>query len=286
MRNISASSINTYARCGRKWYFHYIEKIRKPTTSPHLIFGSSIHKAIEELSIGICNKDEMVLQDVQDCFTESWKKNIEDNDIIWNQTTQCNKLFSLGLQLLEEYYTYYSNYTPLIYKDEKGTYPAVELKFEVPIFNLDGTIDTENQFYGFIDLIARDNETKKIILFDHKTSSNPYTKFKVNSNIQLAVYAHAFRELIKMGRFPDIEEKKEHRAAFNVLVKKTRVTPYIDREFRNIKQLDIDNLMHEVRDFITAIDNKVFIPNFEDSCENPYIKCDYFEECQKFSYDS
>lgn len=278
MRNISISSYYTYANCGRRWKFQYEDKIRKPTTSPHLIFGSAIHKAIEDLSLSIAHKHSFSLSQMNDSFQESWKQGIETNEIVWMNKTQANKMFGLGLELISQYYKEFSGYKPLMYEDENGIKPAVELYFNAPIIKEDGSIDQENQFSGIIDLIAEDNRGN-VIVFDHKTSSDPYSDFQIQTNLQLVLYAYAYRHLFKQGKFPLGLAEKEDSVCFNVLVKKYRVEPWIEQQKRIIYQADINNLMEEIREYIRSIDSNIFIPNRGSHCDNSFVGCDYKEEC-------
>ena len=69
MKHISSTQLLIYANCSRQYYFHYIEKIIKPTTSPNLIYGSSLHKVLEILNKSLISTPltEKELLDISDC---------------------------------------------------------------------------------------------------------------------------------------------------------------------------------------------------------------------------
>ena len=276
MKNISISSFNTYTHCARQWKFNYIDKIRKPTTSPHLIFGSSIHKGIEALSWAMFEKRKFTLSDMNAVFQASWIDLIEKNEIVWNNKPQANKMYNLAMKLNEMYYTKYSNYMPICNGEGR---PAIELYFKAPIYKEDGSLDTENQFSGIIDLIAI-NDSGKLIVYDHKTSSAPYDDFKISSNLQLVLYAHAARHMISTGVFPGLDQKQEDMVCFNTLVKKYQVEPFIKRQTRKIYKKNINMLMQNVRDFIKLRDTEIYLPNYGDHCSNKFVGCDFLEECK------
>lgn len=285
-RKISFSSLNLYAACGRRWYFTYIEKIKKPIRSPHLAFGTSVHQAIENLSKSMVSKKIITLDQTLKSFTDTWVTHTGNKQIDWQSLNQANKMYNVGLELITQYYVQYSNYVPIEYLKDGKLEPAVEVRFKVPIFNpITQKYDEDNQLSGIIDLIAI-NKDGDLCVEDHKTSSAKYSSFKVNTSTQLILYAYAFRELIKQGVFPKINKKKEDYVGFNVLLKKYRVEPSIEQEYRKIKKNEITQFLYELQDIMRGIDNKIYIPNRTDMCDNKYIGCDFIKECQAFKYGS
>jgi CRISPR/Cas system-associated exonuclease Cas4 (RecB family) len=48
IKSISASAINSYYSCPRKFYLQYILKLKSPVESPHLKLGSDIHSKLSQ----------------------------------------------------------------------------------------------------------------------------------------------------------------------------------------------------------------------------------------------
>lgn len=71
---ISHSAIRTFTQCGRKYKFHYIDRLRSKTTSGALIFGSSIDKSLNEL---LETKD---LDKAIKAFDKSFRYNFINNE--------------------------------------------------------------------------------------------------------------------------------------------------------------------------------------------------------------
>ncbi len=73
-RYISFSSISTYLRCPLQYRFKYIDNLPEQTVSSALVFGTSIHRAVEhffhESLAGNPRPDLDILLDV---FQEGWR---------------------------------------------------------------------------------------------------------------------------------------------------------------------------------------------------------------------
>lgn len=61
MRNISASSINTYHSCPRKFYLQYVLRLKSPVESPWMEFGSRVHS---KLAQGIFESEDPIERDM------------------------------------------------------------------------------------------------------------------------------------------------------------------------------------------------------------------------------
>ena len=46
---ISNSAVNIYSTCSKKYYLHYVSRLRAKTVSSALIFGSTLDKALNQL---------------------------------------------------------------------------------------------------------------------------------------------------------------------------------------------------------------------------------------------
>lgn len=69
---LSASSITTFLRCGRQWYYAYVAGIRVPPTL-RLIRGIAVHKAVEtNMAQKLDTKEDLPVDDVLDAFGTAW----------------------------------------------------------------------------------------------------------------------------------------------------------------------------------------------------------------------
>jgi RecB family exonuclease len=69
---LSASSVNTFLRCGRQWYYAYVAGIRIPPTV-RLIRGIAVHKAVEtNMAQKVESKTDVPLDVVMDAYDNSW----------------------------------------------------------------------------------------------------------------------------------------------------------------------------------------------------------------------
>ncbi len=282
MKYISASQINIYSNCSRQYYFHYIEKILKPTSSPHLAFGSALHGALEKLNISM-GSVLLTLSEVFQEFDKIWKESIEKEEIIFKGNMH-DDLYDIGLKSLELYYKEFLNYEPIIYKNiVTGEVKfSAECEFKVPIYDLDGNYNENYDLYGFIDLVLK--KDNNIYIVDHKTAKEKYKDFDINTSIQLSLYSYAFREMIKQGCFPDLKRNKEDYVMYNVFVKNYKNhKPEIQQCNKKIMKRDINNIVYIINNFIKGIENEIWLPNFGSHCN---WMCDYKEECEKFKLSS
>lgn len=79
---LSASSVNTFLRCGRMWYFAYVAGIKVPPTL-RLIRGIAVHKAVEvNMFQKLTSKEDLPVDDVLDAYDTSWNTEAADGLLI------------------------------------------------------------------------------------------------------------------------------------------------------------------------------------------------------------
>jgi RecB family exonuclease len=75
---LSASSVTTFLRCGRQWYYAYVAGIRVPPTL-RLVRGIAVHKAVEtNMSQKVETKIDLPLDAVRDAYDTSWNAETSD----------------------------------------------------------------------------------------------------------------------------------------------------------------------------------------------------------------
>ncbi|MBO7276700.1 MAG: PD-(D/E)XK nuclease family protein [Bacteroidales bacterium] len=147
-KRFSASMINTYLDCGRKFYFKYIKKLTPPeeTDISYLVFGRLFHKSAERF---VESEYTLVETDCVNLAFEEFKDN-EKEVITQSEKDTCVKY----LEALKKYYK----------SDNKFLEAEKEIE-EVKIF-LDGFA---LNLYGVIDRIDTTKDGDYIVI-DYKTS--------------------------------------------------------------------------------------------------------------------
>lgn len=262
MKHLSASSLSLYADCSLKFKFHYIDKIYKPISSIHLVYGSAIHKALEHLNISLLSEKEG-LEDVFQEFHNIWNKEIKKNDI--RQGFYSDKLYKMGINTLEKFYYNNLDYEIL----------AIEQKFDVPIIYEDGKQE-KYTLYGLIDAIIK--RKNNIIIVDYKTSKERYEKFKIDTSLQLEIYSYAFRWMIENGFIDVGKKKKENFISYCVLLKDyDNLNGDIKIQKRKVD--GYEKLLKTIKTTVKGIENEIFIPNYNSMCKY----CDYKKECLEWN---
>jgi hypothetical protein len=174
--HISFSEFSKYQSCGHRHLIEKYLKLVEEETSIHLIFGNSIHKAIE---LGIKDKssvEERVLNFRED-FSREMHNNLKNSpdfnelDNYLNQGENIIKTLSTE-KILEKY-----------------NIVGVELPLYEKIYSI-------FHFKGFIDLILQDKKTNRYVIVDWKTSGEAWDVSKKKKDItfmaQMRLYKYFF----------------------------------------------------------------------------------------------
>jgi hypothetical protein len=174
--HISFSEFSKYQSCGHR---HLIEKYLKlvgEETSIHLIFGNSIHKAIE---LGIKDKssvEERVLN-----FREDFSREMHNNLKNSPDFNELDNYLNQGENIIETLST-----EKIL---EKYNIVGVELPLYEKIYSI-------FHFKGFIDLILQDKKTNRYVIVDWKTSGEAWDVSKKKKDItfmaQMRLYKYFF----------------------------------------------------------------------------------------------
>lgn len=201
-RILSASSINTYLQCPRKFFYQYIKKL--PTKdSIYLLRGSIVHEVLEDFydlddKLEKTNFDEIkdwFLTKIKETFSIKWKQNEEKlmNLGLDNQTLMF--FFNESILMLE-------NWTKIIFNKIQKVMNEKKINFNQAFLLLKPIRESyyksdKMKIHGYIDAIHEfDN---KIIIIDYKTSKS--SELKDTYKLQLGLYALLYQE--KHNKFPD-----------------------------------------------------------------------------------
>ncbi len=175
---LSFSRIDSYRNCPRRFRYDYIDRLPR-VPSPHLSFGSSIHRALEafyDRKLPDCPTEEELLGLLYD----SW------------ETTGFRELPR------EEQIGFYRHAQDVLRRFHRRAAPtyrlpaATEAWFELPI-------GYEAVVVGSIDRIDADDDGALHVI-DYKTNRKAKDRARVAGSLQLAIYALACRHLF--GRLP------------------------------------------------------------------------------------
>jgi hypothetical protein len=169
----SYSSLSLYESCSYCYYLKYICGIKQKWVSHNLIFGTLIHKILE---------NEEILEDalrLDKLIDEIIEKNL------WNKYLKGSSTAKIKSDVKKAGTVIQKN--PLIREDKT---PVVKKKKELEAFvSMDGWV-----LQAKIDGASDRNE-----LIEHKTSSSKYTLEKIQESHQHVLYELAFQHAIGIG---------------------------------------------------------------------------------------
>ena len=263
--HLSASSINEYVECSLLYKFGRIDKLQMEFQSDALLFGTCIHRVLEEYYSARMIGDRMLLKDVHEFFVFKWLEIAKGRtDIKYADGKDYNSYLMYGRDLLTAWY----NKLP----DDNFTILAIEEAFS---FNLPGI---PIPIIGAMDLVEQDN-SGTIIITDFKTSGRAYSKDEVDSNQQLTMYQIA----AKQNGYAD----HEILLRFDTLIK-TKV-PRCEQYWTTRTELDERRLIKKARQVWDGISKEVFVANDTSwKCKGCAYKqaCDAYLEGEEYDQAS
>lgn len=234
---LSASQVNEYNDCGLSYKFNYVDGKRPDFIPDSLVFGTSIHAALEYLFRCKQYGHDHSLESLLASFEDSWSAETKPAPgIKYREGDDYNTLLEKGKAMLTEYW----NSAP---KDD-FTVIGVEEQFKFEIPELDVPI------FGKIDLIQED-EQGTIVITDFKTSSKAYSQDDILSDFQLTLYNMAIKSL---GY-----EDREILVKFDVLLKTKK--PRFEQYYISKTDIDEKRAIKKMVQVYNGIWKEVFVPN-------------------------
>ena len=217
IKSVSFSQYAMWLKCPRQWKLSYIDKLAPYEESINTAFGTGIHAAIQEYlrvlyGVGAPEADGVDAYGIfEKAFDEKLKKMTpateeqlklpkEELDELGVLTPDAVAEFKNDGRVILDHVMSYgirSKHFP----SKKYEVLGIELPLEIPIRN--GTI----LYKGFLDIVLRDRQTKKILILDFKTSTrgwNKYQKMDRTKIDQLLLYKRFYNQLFKVP-MADIE---------------------------------------------------------------------------------
>lgn len=275
-KTISVSKIMCLMQCRQKYYFKYELKI-KEELKYWLTRGVIFHSLTEEF---LYNQDKEL-----DYFVEKGKLLFDeadkDNLLTLPKYLKKDQVLNHILGGFSSYYKHVKDINGVNtfeYYDGKNAKQSIELEFRIPFYDvktMKPIPGIEYDLHGFIDLISFDSHNGYSIR-DHKLHKNEYTDFQVETNLQLALYAYAFKFLYLQGCFEELTKKNKiiTRAGFNSVKigKECLLTP-INYDIDDDKLIGAVNI---VIDYIKSLQQNIWTPHYSEMCE---YACGYKEPC-------
>jgi len=253
--HLSASSILSYCDCSLAYRFGRIDKLPMEFKADAMIFGTCIHRVLEQFYSAKMIGEKLLLKDVHQIFETTWKGIAEKrNDIRYAVGNDFKTLLMYGKDLLTAWY----NKLP----DDNFTILAIEEAFS---FTLPGI---PIPVIGAYDLLEIDSYGT-LIITDFKTSGRSYSRDEVDQNQQLTMYQLAAKNSGYLNQ--------EILLRFNTLIK-TKVPKYIEY-WTTRSELDERRLINKAAQVWDGITKGVFIANDTSwKCKG----CSYSQACDEY----
>lgn len=235
--HLSASSISDYLECSLSYKFRRVDQIEFEHTSDSLLFGSTIHKCIEEYYQAKMKNHIIPLETLLKRFEEQWKEMLDlETKVIFKEGKDAETCLQEGKALL----TVFHQELPQDSMKVIGT----ETPFSIQIPGLPIPI------IGCMDLLLQDS-SGNIVIVDHKTSSKAFSQDDVDNSMQLTIYHMA----AKHYGYSDTEILLR----YDALIKTKK--PKFDQYYTSRTEEDEQRLVKKIQHVWDAIEKEVFIPN-------------------------
>jgi putative RecB family exonuclease len=253
--HLSASSIGDYVECSLLYKLGRVDRLPMELKPDAMLFGTCIHKVLEEFYLEKMSGNRLLLKDVHRIFETTWTKIAEGRtDIKYAAGKDFKTLLMLGKDLLSAWY----NKLP----EDDFRVLAIEEPFSC---NLSGI---PIPIIGQMDLVEEDS-SGTIIITDFKTSARAYSIDEVDQNQQLTFYQIA----AKNNGFDD----REILLKFDTLIKTK--TPKFEQYWTTRSDIDERRLITKVKQVWDGISKQVYVPNDTSwKCKN----CSYKKACDEF----
>ena len=170
---ISYSQYAQWSKCPASWKFDKIDKLGKFDGSISTIFGTAIHEAIQDYLVIYFNKGSIeaeqfdYLGKFKEVFLSEFKKETDRGTII--SLDDCREHIEDGKEILE----YVLSRKVREKHFSRTEYELIGIEVEI-----DEEICNNVKIKGFIDLVLFNKITKKIKIFDIKTSTRGWNKYQ------------------------------------------------------------------------------------------------------------
>ena len=235
--HLSASAINDYIECGLLFKFSRIDKAKRDFTPDAMVFGTVIHRVLEQFYLARMDGEFMELETIHQIFENCLTIALQNaSDIKYSKGKNHDIYRSQGKALLSAWHEGFV--------EDAFQVLATEAPFS---FNL---LDLPVPIIGALDLVEED-ETGTVIITDFKTSAKAYSAQQIDQNQQMTVYHMAARK----NGFAD----REILLRLDCLIKTK--TPKFEQYYTTRDQTDETRLTAKILKVWDGIQKGVFVPN-------------------------
>lgn len=245
---VSASRLNLFLSCRLKFYFRYVQRIKKSKT-PALHVGGSVHAVLKAWNKARWLKRPLTLKQLHDEYSRAWV-NETDGVVEWESDQERDSEKATGWRLIETYI-------------RESNIPSESRPDAVEV-----SVEADLHYHGLPILIGILDLVQCGEIIDYKTSSQTPNSEKVihTTEVQTSVYAVLYRE--STG-------KEEQGIELHHLVKLknpklviTSTPPMTDQQQMRLFRL--------IEAYIDGLERRDFVPSPGLQC----VSCEYFNECR------
>jgi hypothetical protein len=204
----SATAIDEFLSCRRKYYFNRIQNIKPVERPDALDFGSAVHRGLESIMRSMANTDDGDREfeeaiNAREIAREYALQAVRDyaEEYCMNDESKCK-----ALALID-------SYIDLYFLDDLKDFEvlAIEQYFEAPINEVP---DVKTCMHGYFDGVVKNRNTGEIYVMEHKTTGMMGDDYLAKSHIDWQVIIYMLACKHKYGRcdgvFYDAISKPKH----------------------------------------------------------------------------
>lgn len=194
--SVSFSQLQTYLSCPHKWQLQYKENVGIYDYNIHMVFGSALHEALQNY-ITIMYEESGAAADRFDTNTffkkklfEIYNENVKrNNGNHFSSPTEMREFYNDGLDILD------------FIRKKRGSYFSKKgwhlVGVEIPLMIQPNNFVNNIFFKGYLDLVLYHEPSQTFKIFDIKTSTRGWDKYKKKDEkklYQLILYKKYFAE--------------------------------------------------------------------------------------------
>lgn len=245
---LSASRVNCWRQCRRKFYFRYVKKLpSKPTAALHL--GKVLHATLQAWNHARWSRKPLTRIQLEEACSRLWQKEQQLHPVQWKSADEEGSQKEKAISCLRAYLD-----SQVIPEDEAIL--AVEVRLEA-------TFDGLPPLVGIVDLVREGG-----VIVDFKTTAKTpdleVTEF--THDLQLTTYAVLFRETTGF---------REQGVQLHHIVK-TKTPKVVVQDIEDIDDAKVAGFKEVLHHFVRSVEKEDWSasPNF--MCGG----CDYFQQCK------
>lgn len=252
--SISASRLNLWNSCRLKFWFRYVEQIRKPV-APALHVGSVVHAVLQAWNLARWRREDSGTDAMRAVFEENWTPQNGDKPIAWDEGTEIVQKAS-AWSLVETYFR-----DSPIPKDERPE--AVEVRVEADMRQMGLP-----RLIGVIDLVRKNGTTGTIVDFKTTGQSPSPERAAFLNEIQTSIYALLYREATG---------KKEGGIEIHHLVK-LKTPKIVVVPLGPMTELAETRVLRLIKNHVEGLQRRDIVPAPGFACAG----CEFFQECRRW----